>query len=207
MRVVAAQFLRSGKGPEEGAGWPEEGPPEVAFAGRSNVGKSTLLNALLGRKNLVRVSRTPGRTRLINFFQVEILPDGARRAVTLRFVDLPGFGYAKVSKEERATWRPFVERYLGNRPALKACALLVDARRVDEPDGLFDEVELGRWMTGRGIDVIVVMTKADKLRKHERRPAAERLRRLLGPAPIVVSATSGEGIDTLWGRLTVALRL
>jgi GTP-binding protein len=207
MRVVTAEFLRSGKGPEDGAGWPELGPPEVAFAGRSNVGKSTLLNALCGRKSLVRVSGTPGRTRLINFFSIEVLPDGARQPVPLRFVDLPGFGYAKVSKEERATWRPFIERYLGHRPTLKACVLLVDARRVDEPGGLFDEAELGRWIAERRIEVIVVMTKADKLRKHERRPAADRLYRLLGSAPLVLSATSGEGVDTLWRRLAVALGL
>ncbi len=202
MRVTKAEFLVSATDPSVGTGWPTEGPPEVAFAGRSNVGKSTLLGALTGRNGLVRVSRTPGRTRLINFFDLEILlgsSTGDRRE--LRFVDLPGFGYAKVSKAERAAWFPFVEKYLGHRVPLKAVVLLCDARRGAE----IDETELAHYLRDRGVTVIAVMTKCDKLSKHERRPAAEALKRQLGAHPVTVSATSGEGLDELWKRLVVAL--
>src|SRR5689334_5714036 len=122
MRVTAAEFLLSAAGPDTGVGWPPEGPPEIAFAGRSNVGKSSLLAALMQRKGLVRISSTPGRTRLINFFRVAGDDHGP---VELRLVDLPGFGYAKVSKEERKGWFEFVEKYLGHRPSLKAVVLLV----------------------------------------------------------------------------------
>jgi GTP-binding protein len=199
MRVTHAEFLLSAAGPRVGAGWPAEGPPEIAFAGRSNVGKSTLLGALLGRPKLVRTSATPGRTRLINFFALT-LRDGDRERA-LRFVDLPGFGYAKVSKAERQEWLPFVEAYLSGRTPLRACVLIVDGRRGAE----LDETELARWLDERGVDVVPVLTKADKLAKHERRPAAERVRRALGVAPVIVSATSGEGLDALWRRLVVAL--
>jgi GTP-binding protein len=199
MRVTTAEFLISATDPAVGAGWPEEGPPEIAFAGRSNVGKSTLLGALTGRKGLVRVSATPGRTRLINFFRLEILIGEDKRE--LRFVDLPGFGYAKVSKAERETWFPFVEKYLGHRTSLRACVLLCDARRGAE----LDETELAKWLRERNVTVIPVMTKADKLSKHERRPAADALKRQLGAAPVIASATTGEGLDELWRRVVVAL--
>jgi GTP-binding protein len=199
MRVVEAEFLVSGTDPNSGTGWPEEGPPEIAFAGRSNVGKSTLLQALMGRKGLVRISRTPGRTRLINFFRL-VLADGKSRR-ELRFVDLPGFGYAKVSKAERETWFPFVEKYLGHRPSLRACVLLCDGRRGAE----LDETELESWLSTRGVTVVPVLTKADKLSKHERRPAAEKLRQALGLPPVVVSATDGTGMEELWHRLLAAV--
>lgn len=205
MRVLSAEFLRSASGPEVGAGWPDEGPPEVAFLGRSNVGKSTLLGALMGRRGLVRVSSEPGRTRLINFFDVTIsdarAPDGRR---ALRFVDLPGFGYAKVSKSERAAWFPFVKAYLGGRASLRACVLLLDPRREVGPE----ELELAAWVQGRGVEILPVVTKADKLAKHERLPAKERLARELGaPAArvLLVSATSGDGVGELWRALAVAL--
>jgi GTP-binding protein len=196
MKVLSAEFLRSGTGPTDGAGWPDEGPPEIAFAGRSNVGKSSLLAALMQRKGLVRVSSTPGRTRLINFFAVGLEGDRA-----LRLVDLPGFGYAKVSKEERQGWFDFVEKYLGHRPSLKACVLIVDARRGVE----LDETELAKWLAERGVRVIVVATKADKLAKHERKPAAEKIKRALGHAPVIASALDNTGLDEIWRRLIIAL--
>lgn len=198
MRVLSAEFLVSATDPEAGVGWPVEGPPEIAFIGRSNVGKSSLLNALVGRAGLGRVSSTPGRTRLINFFTIRV----DKAPGELRFVDLPGFGYAKVSKDERKVWFGFVEKYLGHRPSLRAAVLLMDARRGPE----LDETELAAWLAGRGVGVIPVATKADKLSKHERKPAAEAIKRKLGEAPVIVSATTGDGLSELWGRLAVALR-
>jgi GTP-binding protein len=198
MRVLSADFLRSATGPGVGVGWPDEDKPEIAFAGRSNVGKSSLLNALCGHK-LGRVSNTPGRTRLINFF--ELVVDGPPRQ-ELRFVDLPGYGYAKVSKSERKEWFAFVERYLGHRASLKACVLLMDARRGAE----LDETELSHYLGDRGVAVLAVATKADKLSKHERKPAAETIKKTLGVAPLIVSAQTGDGVEALWERLRVAVR-
>ena len=212
MRVLEAEFLTSATDPQAGKGWPEEGPPEIAFAGRSNVGKSTLLQALVKRRGLVRISSTPGRTRLINFFRVLVAPND--NPIELRFVDLPGFGYAKVSKEERKSWFALVEQYLGQRRSLKACVLLSDARRVADAEGaqageeggaLFDEAELARWLAGRGVQVIPVATKADKLAKHERKPAAEMLRQALGAPPAMVSGSTGDGVDALWKRILIGI--
>src|SRR5215467_9335976 len=104
--------------------WPPEGPPEIAFAGRSNVGKSSLINALAGRRGLARTSSTPGRTRGLVFFRIE-----PQDAPPLRFVDLPGYGYAQASKKERAAWRPMVERFVERRGTLRLVVVLVDARR------------------------------------------------------------------------------
>jgi GTP-binding protein len=203
MRVVEAEFLSSGS--DNPDGWPPPGSPEIAFIGRSNVGKSTLLGALLQRKGLVRVSATPGRTRLINFFRCVI--EVKKKPIELVLVDLPGFGYAKVAKSERDAWRPFVQRYLGERAPLRAAVILVDARRqaTREEPLYFSESEIAGWLAGRGVTVVPVVTKADQLRKHERKPAAERIKQLLGAQPLVVSATEGEGVDELWRRLLVTV--
>lgn len=204
MKVLEADFLTSATEKTAGAGWPDEGPPEIAFAGRSNVGKSTLLQALMQRRGLVRISSTPGRTRLINFFRVVVAPEGGRGPqdrCELRLVDLPGYGYAKVSKEEREKWLPFVDQYLSQRAALKVLVLLVDPRR----DAGLDETEIAKYVQPRGVLVIAVMTKADKLSKHERKPALDKLKRALGLPVIAVSATDGDGVDELWRRIAGAV--
>jgi GTP-binding protein len=210
MKVLEADFLTSATERTAGAGWPDEGPPEIAFAGRSNVGKSTLLQALMQRRGLVRISSTPGRTRLINFFRVVVAPEGGRGPESRRelyFVDLPGYGYAKVSKSEREKWLPFVDQYLSERAALKVLVLLVDPRRETagrEPP-LFDETEIAKYVAARGVLVLAVMTKADKLAKHERKPALDKLKRALGLPVIAVSATDGDGVDELWRRIANAI--
>ncbi len=200
MRVVEAKFLVSAAGPSDGLGWPADGPPEVAFVGRSNVGKSTLLQAMLGRRGLVRTSSAPGRTRLINFFDAVIVDDaGATRAV--RLVDLPGFGYAKASREERKSFRPIVQRYLEKRTALRASVLLVDLRRGAEEE----EIELARFLGEDERLVLIAGTKSDKLSKHERKPAAERVGKSLGLSIVAVSGETGDGLPELWRRLLVAV--
>lgn len=183
--VKSLQFLG---GMASAAGWrPEHGLPEVAFAGRSNVGKSSLINKLLRRKKAARVSKTPGRTREINFFEVNE-----------RFVlaDLPGYGYAKVSKERKAEWRPLIEGFLGANPRLRGVVLLLDARRTPTDDDL----QMLDFLATQGTPAIVTATRVDKLRSSER---ATRLAALVREAGIEAdqlipfSAVTGEGRDEL----------
>ncbi len=201
VRIALAEYERSAASPADLPGPPDEGPPpaEIAFCGRSNVGKSSLINFLVERKGLVRTSRTPGRTRLTNFFRVELLVGGARRS--LRLVDLPGFGYAKVSKDERATWRPAIEAYLAGRAQLAVVALLVDARRGPE----LDERELAPWIAAHGKRVVAAITKSDQVPKHERPLLAARVRKELAAPAVVVSVNDQIGRDELWSRLLAAL--
>jgi GTP-binding protein len=206
MRIHDAQFLKSATSHSE---WPEPaGRFEVALCGRSNVGKSSLLNTLLHRKGLARVSKTPGRTRLLNFFSIAAQGPGGSRMEWL-LTDLPGFGYAEVGKDERQRWRKMLEEYLTTRSNLRAVVMLFDARRVLDPRVetlLFDEMELVTYLRGLGRVVIPVITKADKLSKHERKPAAVALGRRVQRAVTVYSSLSGEGQEELLRRISGALR-
>ncbi|HEU5059160.1 MAG TPA: ribosome biogenesis GTP-binding protein YihA/YsxC [Kofleriaceae bacterium] len=188
MRARRAEFMVSASDPR---GFPRPDLPELAFAGRSNVGKSSLLNALVGVPALARTSNTPGRTRLINWFRVEP-PHGKPVA----FVDLPGYGYAKVSKSDRAAWRPLVEAYLGRGEVLRTVLLLVDARRGAEAE----EQELLEYLAGAQVPAQVVLTKVDKLAKAKRKPAAAAVRRELGLPrdPLLVSIQEPESLADLW---------
>lgn len=151
MEIKQAEFKTSAVKPTQ---YPDDGMCEIAFVGRSNVGKSSLINTLTNRRKLVKVSGTPGKTRLINFFTINN---------KLYFVDLPGYGYAKVSKSEKATWGKMIEQYLINRPELKKVALLVDCRH--KPTG--DDVMMHDWIKHYGYEIIVIATKKDKLTKNE----------------------------------------
>jgi GTP-binding protein len=170
--------------------------PEVAFLGRSNVGKSSLLNALAGVKGLARVSSDPGRTRLVNFFRV----DDARRAAgrpELYLVDLPGYGYARAPRSVRDSWERLVNAYLERREALRLCVFIVDARH--EPSA-GDEM-LRDWLDHHGHPYVVAANKIDKLGRGEAARRTRSLARALGPgarALIPVSATKRTGIDELW---------
>jgi GTP-binding protein len=169
-------------------GWrPEPTLPEVAFAGRSNVGKSSLLNRLVHRKKLARVSNTPGRTREVNFFKVND---------QFVLVDLPGYGYARVSKERRAEWRPLIESYLRGSPELRGMVHLLDARHDPTPDDL----QMLDFLGEIGVPTIVVLTKIDKLTPSERAKRGLQLTARLGldsDQVIAFSATTGEGRDSL----------
>lgn len=134
--------------------YPIDGRAEIAFVGRSNVGKSSIINSLTNRRGLAKVSGTPGKTRLINFFLINN---------SFYFVDLPGYGYAKVSKTEKESWGKIIESYLLNRPQLKLVVLLVDSRH--KPTG--DDILMYKWIKYYGCNVLVVATKKDKLTKNE----------------------------------------
>lgn len=171
--------------------FPPEDFAEFAFAGRSNVGKSTLLNTLVGVPKLARASNTPGRTRLLNWFEVE-----PQKGPKVGFVDLPGFGYAKVPREMRDAWRPMVESYLTRRSTLRLVFVLIDARRGAQDE----EAELLEWLGECDLPAAVVMTKCDKLNKSKRKPAAMTVKRTLQLArpPIMTSAQTNDGIADLW---------
>jgi GTP-binding protein len=173
-------------------GFPPPGKPEVAFLGRSNVGKSSLLNKLVARKALARTSGTPGKTRLIHWYRVERRPGGETW-----LVDFPGYGYAKVSKKERVRWQKLVESYLEDRDTLRVAVLLQDLRR----DVTEDETLLIEWLTERDIPVVVALTKCDKLKPMRRAQRVKVVRAQLGlPAAQVIatSAEKGFGIPELW---------
>lgn len=179
---------------------PAAGPIEIAIAGRSNVGKSTLLNRLANRKGLARTSRTPGRTRGIVLFQLTLGRGGAVPA--LRLCDLPGYGYAKVSRDERDSWQPLIEGYTKGRATLALFVVLVDARRGIEDE----ERQLYEWLGTENVPAQVVFTKVDKLSASERGLLRERARQMFGRGrgPLLVSAETGEGVPELWAAIQSA---
>lgn len=175
-------------GQASAAGWrPEPTLPEIAFGGRSNVGKSSLLNRLIHRKKFARVSNTPGRTREINFFKVND---------AFILVDLPGYGYARISKEKRAEWRPLIEGYLRTSPQLRGIVQLLDVRHQPTQD---DQAMID-FLGEIGVPTIVVVTKIDKLTAAQRGRRVEEIVRDLALDPdqvIAFSAATGEGRDVL----------
>lgn len=195
MRPRAASFVTSATRPAE---FPPADLPEIAFAGRSNVGKSSLINTLADHAGLARTSRTPGRTRLLNWFRIELGKPGP-----IYFVDLPGYGFAAVDRELRAAWQPLMESYLGQRPTLRAVALLIDIRRGVEDD----ERDFVPWLLERKLHVVPVLTKVDKVGKAGRLPIAAAVKKELGlpRAPVLFSAQDGLGVDELWRALVAGL--
>jgi GTP-binding protein len=182
---MATRFIISAAKPEQ---FPPEAEPEIAFLGRSNVGKSSLLNALMGTSggDKARVSSSPGRTQQINFYQV----DGG-----FRFVDLPGYGFAKAPPDVSRQWRILIEEYLVGRGALKLAVILVDSRRGWMPK----DVDLREWLEERQIPYVVVVTKTDKLKSHkEKHESQNALRQQYSGTWIESSATTGRGMREIW---------
>jgi len=176
------------------AQFPPADRPEIAFAGRSNVGKSSLINTLANRKHLAKIGATPGKTRSVNFFLVN---------GRFYLVDLPGYGFARVSADVRQSWQRLVESYLKGRPTLKAVILIMDIRR--EPT----EGDLGllSWLRHYGILPILTLTKADKLSRGQALSRAKKVQEMdagLGPA-IIFSAKTREGRDEIWKRIDEAI--
>jgi GTP-binding protein len=190
VRISEAEFTAGAQKREQ---IPAPKGPEIAFAGRSNVGKSSLLNMMLARKGLARTSRTPGCTRQINFFDIAVA--GGPKLV---FVDLPGYGYAKVSKTESRDWKKLLEGYLQERPTLEAVVVLVDARRGVEQE----EQDLVEFLGLRqGLPVFIAVTKLDKLSKSEQKPRLQQIEKEAGVKVVGTSAETGAGREELWTRL------
>jgi len=179
------------------ADYPPEGPPEIAFAGRSNVGKSSLLNLITNRKSLARVSNSPGKTQTINFYAIN--------GDEFRIVDLPGYGYARVSKSVSEKWGAMVESYLESRDTLKAVCVLVDIRH--EPTGR--DRQLLEYMAHHGLPAIIVATKADKVSSNGRAKQLSAIRGALGlpggQGIVCVSALKRTGMDGLLDAMEAAL--
>jgi GTP-binding protein len=186
--IKSVEFIKSGTRPKH---FPEGDLPEVAFAGRSNVGKSSLINALVGRKSLVKVSGTPGRTQLVNFFEV----NGA-----LSLVDLPGYGFAKVPEPVRRKWGAMIEGYFASRTTLRAVVVIMDLRRGVEED----DTQLIEALPHYGIQPILAFTKGDKFKNNARKNRVHEIAKEIGARPsdiIVTSATKRTGLDVLWKRI------
>lgn len=188
MIIKSAEFVTSAVKPNH---YPPPDHPEIAFAGRSNVGKSSLINTLVRRKRLVKTSSTPGRTQLINFFLIND---------AFMLVDLPGFGYAKVPAAVKKEWGPMVEAYIAQRTTLKGVVVLLDVRR--QPG--VEELNLIDWLRHYGVAVVPVLTKADKLSKtnqiKQRRAAAQALA-VTEDRLILFSAKTGLGKEAIWQQL------
>lgn len=196
MKRLHAKFLRSATAADQ---FPRAGAPEIAFLGRSNVGKSSLINALLGEKQ-ARVSSTPGRTRAINFFALASAPwkEKAGQSPQMLFADLPGYGYAKLSKSVTAEWPKFIDPYLRERSSLALCVCLVDATIPPRAS----DAQLLSFLEGAGRKFLIVGTKADRLSGNERVKALRTLSEAYGAERLLlVSAKTGAGMRELWERI------
>jgi GTP-binding protein len=185
MLIKSAKFVKSATRPAQ---YPPAQLPEIAFAGRSNVGKSSLINTLVNRKRLVKTSSTPGRTQLINFFDINGL---------IIFVDLPGYGYAKVPVSVRKKWGPMIETYLSGRTSLKGAVVIMDIRRTPQ----HEELNLLGWLSHYSVTPIVVLTKTDKLSKNKQAKQHLLIAQALEIEKddlILFSAKTRRGRDTLW---------
>jgi GTP-binding protein len=194
MKITSAQFLTSATKPSQ---YPLSDLPEIAFVGRSNVGKSSLINTLVNRKRLAKTSSTPGRTQLINFFDIN---------KQICFVDLPGYGYAKVPKSVKKEWGPMIETYLSTRKTLKGVVVIMDIRRIPRQE----EMNLINWLNHFSIASILVLTKQDKLSKSKQIKQQHSIAQALAKNKndlILYSAKSRQGRDILWDAILSLVKI
>lgn len=190
MKITSAEFIKSAF---EKSHWTTDGRLEIAFLGRSNVGKSSLINSLLMRKGLARTSNTPGRTQSVNFFLIND---------RFYFADLPGYGYAKVSKSMRSDWGVMAEEYLSQREELALCVQLVDSRHPPTPL----DIQLNDWLKHNNKPFIVVATKADKLSNNELSKSMKIAKATLPESRILTySATTARGREDVWSEILKAI--
>ena len=192
MHVKTADYMTSATKPSN---YPEETFPEIAFAGRSNVGKSSMINKLLNRKSLVRTSSTPGRTQMLNFFSIN---------QEFLLVDLPGYGFAKVPLSVKKAWGPMIRTYLEERKTLAAVVMLYDIRRVPRAEDL----QLLDWLEEFGVPTIPVVTKIDKVNRSQRKKHIAAIAEVTGIDPeafTLFSALTREGYDNLWESIEISL--
>ena len=191
MKIASAEFVKSAFEPSH---YTTDGLPEIAFLGRSNVGKSSVINSLLQRKGLARTSNTPGRTQSINFFLIN---------ESFYFVDLPGYGFAKVSKQMREGWGKMAEEYLGTRPQLVLCVQLVDSRH--KPTAL--DIQLHDWLIFNGKHNVIAATKTDKLSNNQFQKSVKEVGNTLpGTEIIAYSSETGRGRDALWAVIQSSMK-
>jgi len=193
MVIKKAEFIKSAMDPDQ---YPNTAWPEIALAGRSNVGKSSLINSLVNRKSLARTGNTPGMTRIINFYNIND---------KMILVDLPGYGYAKVSRQERESWGPLAETYLNSRENLKMILLLVDIRHEPTPD----DVMMFNYILESGKDYAIIATKADKISRSDYKKHMDRIRAVLSldndHEIIAFSSVKRTGIDEIWSKIKTVL--
>jgi len=192
MKISSATSIKSATKP---GNYPPAELPEIAFAGRSNVGKSSLINVLVNRRSLVRTSSTPGRTQLINFFDIN---------ETFNLVDLPGYGFAKVPLSVKKAWGPMMRTYLESRETLKAVVFILDIRR----DPRVEDIQFLDWLEEFGVPTIPVITKIDKVNRSQRDKQIKKIVEMTGlprDAFSLFSALSKEGKDDIWELIEAAL--
>ena len=182
---MKAEFVLSANAPEQ---FPADGLAEVAFLGRSNVGKSSLINALIGQKGLAFTSSTPGRTQTINFYRIEN---------QLYFVDLPGYGYAKVPRGMTNEWKRLIDEYLTRRDSLQMAFLILDARR----GWMEKDLELKSWLEYQDRKYLVVVTKMDKLNQAQQQRGMAAIRKIVAD-PLPFSAVTGRGVREIWQAIS-----
>jgi GTP-binding protein len=190
MKITSAEFLKSAF---KRADWPRDSLPEIAFLGRSNVGKSSLINSLLGVRSLARTSGTPGRTRTLNFFLINN---------EFRFVDLPGYGYARAAKEMKQNWAAAATDYLAKRMQLVLSIQIVDSRH--EPSQ--KDLQLHDWLTHHRKAHLIVATKSDKLSRNELRQNLDRAERVMQTEIVPYSAKTKRGRDEIWSVIEKSLK-